>query len=81
MMANEMAREAQAEHGARHRAIDRYCAIEDEFMAGLEATGIAFAVRDEERAERTRLHVALKEAGARIRNGGASVALGPLSVG
>lgn len=81
MMANEMAREAQAEHGARHRAIDRYCAIEDEFMAGLEATGIAFAARDEERAERTRLHVALKEAGARIRNGGASVALGPLSVG
>ena len=54
--------------------------IEAEHMAALEATGIVFAPYDAKRTEREGLLRQLSERGARIRNGGASVALGPMSV-
>ena len=64
----------------RRSALALYEDIEAEHMAALEATGIAFAPYDSERLEREGLLRQLRERGARIRNGGASVAIGPMSV-
>ena len=61
-------------------ALALYEGIEAEHMAALKATGVAFAPYDGERHERESLLCRLRERGARIRNGGASVALGPMSV-
>lgn len=61
-------------------AVALYESIEAEHMAALEATGIVFAPYDAKRTEREGLLRQLSERGARIRNGGASVALGPMSV-
>ena len=57
----------------RRSALALYEDIEAEHMAALEATGIAFAPYDSERLEREGLLRQLRERGARIRNGGASV--------
>ena len=62
----------------RRSALALYEDIEAEHMAALEATGIAFAPYDSERLEREGLLRQLRERGARIRNGGASVAIGPI---
>ena len=62
----------------RRSALALYEDIEAEHMAALEATGIAFAPYDSERLEREGLLRQLRERGARIRNGGASVAIGPM---
>ena len=64
----------------RRSALALYEGIEAEHMAALEATGIVFAPYDSERLEREGLLRQLRERGARIRNGGASVAIGPMSV-
>lgn len=61
----------------RRSALALYEGIEAEHMAALEATGIVFAPYDSERLEREGLLRQLRERGARIRNGGASVAIGP----
>lgn len=60
-------------------ALALYQGIEDDYLDMVRATGVEFAPRDEARAERTRLLRELRQAGARIRNGGASVVLGPMS--
>lgn len=79
-MTSEKERARRGGGDARQEAIDLYRAIEDEHFATLEATGIAFAPLDTERAERAALLAALEQRGARVRNGGASVVLGPMSV-
>ena len=79
-MAGRVQGDAKTENDPRQRALDLYGAIEEEHMAALRETGIAFAPRDEDRREREELLAELRGLGARVRNGGASVVLGPMSV-
>lgn len=69
------------ENPALERAVGLYRDIASDHMRALAGTGVAFAPCDGERAERRGLLERLQRAGARVRNGGASVALGPLSRG
>ena len=69
------------ENPALERVVGLYRDIASEHMRALAGTGVAFAPFDEERVERRGLLERLRRAGARVRNGGASVALGPLSRG
>lgn len=64
-----------------HATLNMYDAIEADYMKALENGGVAFAPRDVGRAEAAKLRDRLSSVGARIRNGGASVALGSLSRG
>lgn len=79
-MADGAQRGASEGNDPRQSALGLYQAIEEEHMAALRATGVAFAPRDEERCERDSLLAELRELGARVRNGGASVVLGSMSV-
>lgn len=72
---------AHAGNPALERALGLYRSIEDDYVKAIEATGVVFAPRDEKRAEACELLARLKRAGARIRNGGASVSYGFLSKG
>ena len=60
-------------------AIALYEDIAREYVAAVEETGVTFAPRNEERAEARELLAQLEAAGARVRNGGASVVLGAIS--
>ena len=71
----------QVDNPALDRAIDLYRDIASDHMRALSSTGVAFAPCDEVRAGRRELLEQLRRVGARVRNGGASVALGPLSRG
>ncbi len=71
---------AMAPQAAR-ATLDLYRSIEEDYRAAVEATGVTFAPEDRQRAERARLLEALLARGARVRNGGASVVVGPLSEG
>ncbi|MEG1492860.1 MAG: radical SAM protein [Gordonibacter sp.] len=62
-------------------ALELYRDIESDYVCALRATGIKFAARDTARTQARQLMERLSAAGARLRNGGASVALGPLSRG
>lgn len=62
-------------------ALDLYDGIEADHMRALESTGVIFAPRDERREETRELLMLLNAGGARIRNGGASVAFGSMSPG
>ena len=70
-----------AQDNARKKALALYRGIEEDFLASLKAQGLVFAEEDREKAESNRLMGMLEEAGARIRNGRASVVLGDLSRG
>ncbi len=71
----------QVDNPALDRAIGLYRDIASDHMRALSSTGVAFAPCDEVRAGRRELLEQLRRVGARVRNGGASVALGPLSRG
>ncbi len=64
---------------AAEKVIALYSEIEEEHRAAIEATGVTFAPRDEERARARQLMERIEAAGGQIRNGGASVAWGFLS--
>ena len=66
---------------ALRRALELYQGIEADHMRVLESSGVSFAPYDEERREARLLMAQLEKKGARIRNGGASVARGHLSRG
>lgn len=68
-------------NAALERALELYRSIERDYVSAIEATGVTFAVRDEVRLEARDLLARLGAAGARIRNGGASVSYGFLSKG
>ena len=70
-----------AQDNAREKALALYRGIEEDFLASLKAQGLVFAEEDRKKAESNRLMGMLEEAGARIRNGGASIVLGDLSRG
>lgn len=72
---------AQSGNPSLDRALRLYRSIEDDYVRAIEATGAAFALRDEDRLEARDLLARLEAAGARIRNGGASVSYGFLSTG
>ncbi len=62
-------------------ALDLYRDIEQDYVRTLESTGVTFAPYDSKRSDARRLLDELRAAGARVRNGGASVVLGSLSRG
>ncbi len=66
---------------AARAALELYEGIEAEHLRALEQTGVTFAPRDDVREEAHALMERLRAVGARVRNGGASVALGRLSPG
>ncbi len=59
--------------------LDEYAAIEQEWMDGLRAHGIAFAPRDADADAVAALRERLRAKGARFLNGGASVSAGRIS--
>ena len=61
------------------RALEFYKNISDDFVGSIEATGVRFAEEYEGLADADRLRARLAKNGARVRNGGASVSVGPLS--
>lgn len=56
-----------------------YASIEADYLDSLQASGIPFAPRDDDAAERQAVRERLARKGARFRNGGASLSVGPLS--
>ncbi len=64
---------------ALDEAIRLYEDIAGEYVAAAKATGVTFAPRDDERAEARELVAQLTAAGARVRNGGASIVTGAIS--
>lgn len=66
---------------ALERALELYDSIERDFVKEIQETGVKFAPYDLERAKAKELTGRLATAGARVRNAGASVVLGPMSEG
>ena len=70
---------SRAANRSLEAALGMYRRIESDCMSALESTGVTFASYDGERIEVRRLLERLEAIGARVRNGGASVVLGPMS--
>ncbi|OUO91721.1 hypothetical protein B5F40_02465 [Gordonibacter sp. An230] len=66
---------------AARSALELYEGIEADHLRALEGTGVTFAARDDVREGARVLVERLRAMGARVRNGGASVAIGRLSPG
>lgn len=73
------AEKAAGANPALDAAVHLYEGIADDYVAAVEATGATFAPRDDERAEARDLAARLVDAGARVRNGGASIVTGDIS--
>ena len=64
---------------SREAVLGMYRSIEEDCIHSFEKTGVAFGEEHAEFDELNELRYELIEKGARVRNGGASIALGPLS--